>query len=68
MRASPTAALWAPQIEALDRAGHRPIAPDLPGFGEADPIARLETIAGAGHLPSLERPDELNRLLLEFLS
>ena len=31
------------------------------------PDARLETIAGAGHLPSLERPDELNRLLLEFL-
>ena len=31
------------------------------------PGARLETIEGAGHLPSLERPDELNRLLLEFL-
>jgi 3-oxoadipate enol-lactonase len=31
------------------------------------PDARLETIAGAGHLPSLERPDELNALLLEFL-
>jgi pimeloyl-ACP methyl ester carboxylesterase len=31
------------------------------------PGARRETIAGAGHLPSLERPDELNRLLLEFL-
>jgi 3-oxoadipate enol-lactonase len=31
------------------------------------PDARLERIVGAGHLPSLERPDELNRLLLEFL-
>lgn len=31
------------------------------------PNARLETIAGAGHVPSLERPDELNRLLLDFL-
>jgi pimeloyl-ACP methyl ester carboxylesterase len=31
------------------------------------PGARLATIDGAGHLPSLERPDELNRLLLEFL-
>jgi pimeloyl-ACP methyl ester carboxylesterase len=31
------------------------------------PGARLETVEGAGHLPSLERPNELNRLLLEFL-
>jgi pimeloyl-ACP methyl ester carboxylesterase len=31
------------------------------------PRARLEVVEGAGHLPSLERPDELNRLLLEFL-
>ena len=31
------------------------------------PDARLVTIEGAGHLPSLERPDELNRLLLDFL-
>ena len=31
------------------------------------PDARLETIEGAGHLPSLEQPDELNRLLLDFL-
>jgi pimeloyl-ACP methyl ester carboxylesterase len=29
--------------------------------------ARLETIEGAGHLPSIERPAELNRLLLDFL-
>lgn len=27
--------MWAPQIEALAAAGHRPIAPDLPGFGDA---------------------------------
>lgn len=31
------------------------------------PNARLETIEGAGHLPSLERADALNRLLLDFL-
>jgi len=31
------------------------------------PGARLERIEGAGHLPSFERPDELNRLLLDFL-
>ena len=36
------------------------LAAEIPG-------ARLETIGGAGHLPSLERPDELNRFLLEFL-
>lgn len=29
--------------------------------------ARIETIEGAGHLPSLERPSELNELLLDFL-
>ena len=26
--------MWAPQIEALSAAGHRVLAPDLPGFGE----------------------------------
>jgi 3-oxoadipate enol-lactonase len=31
------------------------------------PGARLERVEGAGHLPGLERPDELNRLLLDFL-
>jgi pimeloyl-ACP methyl ester carboxylesterase len=31
------------------------------------PDTRRVAIDGAGHLPSLERPDELNRLLLEFL-
>ena len=36
------------------------LAAEIPG-------ARSETIEGAGHLPSLERPDELNRLLLDFL-
>ena len=31
------------------------------------PGAQRAVIDGAGHLPSLERPEELNRLLLEFL-
>ncbi len=31
------------------------------------PDARSATIEGAGHVPSLERPEELNRLLLDFL-
>lgn len=34
---------------------------------EGIPDARKTVIDGAGHLPSLERPDELNRLLLDFL-
>jgi 3-oxoadipate enol-lactonase len=33
----------------------------------AIPGASLETIEGAGHLTSIEAPDELNRLLLDFL-
>jgi 3-oxoadipate enol-lactonase len=36
------------------------VANEIPG-------AELETIEGAGHLPSIERPTELNRLLLDFL-
>ena len=27
--------MWEPQIEALEAAGHRPIASDLPGFGDS---------------------------------
>jgi 3-oxoadipate enol-lactonase len=36
-------------------------------FAREIPGARLEVIEGAGHLPSLERPEEFDRLLLEFL-
>jgi len=36
------------------------LAAEIPG-------ARLATIEGAGHLPSLERPADLNALLLDFL-
>src|SRR6185437_2894365 len=31
------------------------------------PGARRETIAGAAHVPSMERPDEFDRLVLGFL-
>ena len=34
-RASPTAGCGQPQVEALEAAGHRALAPDLPGFGDA---------------------------------
>jgi 3-oxoadipate enol-lactonase len=37
-------------------------------FAAEIPEARLVTIEGAGHLPSLERPEEFNRLLLDFLA
>ena len=36
-------------------------------LAESSRTRGLTTIEGAGHLPSLERPDELNRLLLDFL-
>lgn len=49
----------AEDVEDIRRAADR-LAAEIPG-------ARLETIVGVGHLPSLERPDEVNRLLLEFL-
>jgi pimeloyl-ACP methyl ester carboxylesterase len=32
------------------------------------PNARLEIVAGAGHLVAVERPDEFDRLLLAFLA
>lgn len=46
----------------------RPELVELAGRVAAElPNAELATIEGAGHLPSLERTDELNRLLLDFL-
>ena len=33
----------------------------------ASPNGRVEVLEGCGHLPSLERPDELNRILTAFL-
>jgi 3-oxoadipate enol-lactonase len=47
-----------------DRVEMRELAVSL---AAALPDAHLETIAGVGHLPSIERPDELNALLLDFL-
>jgi 3-oxoadipate enol-lactonase len=73
-------AVW-PEPSAETRLGELEV-PALLVLGDADrpelvslaerlvrelPDARLETIPGAGHLPSLERPHELNRLLLDFL-
>ena len=37
------------------------------GWRASCPTPGSRRSTGAGHLPSLERPDELNRLLLDFL-
>jgi len=73
-------AAW-PEPPAADRLGDV-TAPTLVVVGSEDvpdilaiaerlaagiPSARREVVDGAGHLPGLERPGELNRLLLEFV-
>jgi pimeloyl-ACP methyl ester carboxylesterase len=37
-------------------------------LSERIPDARLERIANAAHLPSLEQPEAVNRLLVDFLA
>ncbi|MDQ3875563.1 MAG: alpha/beta hydrolase, partial [Actinomycetota bacterium] len=37
-------------------------------IADAAPDGRLVVVEGAGHLPSLERPDEFNSALVEFLA
>ncbi len=56
-----------PTLLVVGDADRRELRPLVERLAAEMPDARLETIAGAGHLPSLERPDELNRLLLDFL-
>jgi pimeloyl-ACP methyl ester carboxylesterase len=36
-------------------------------MSDATPDGRIVTIANAGHLPNLERPDVFNEILLSFL-
>jgi 3-oxoadipate enol-lactonase len=51
-------------VGELDRLEMREIAERL----EAEiPNARRETIAGTAHVPNMERPNEFDRLVLEFL-
>jgi pimeloyl-ACP methyl ester carboxylesterase len=37
-------------------------------YAKALPRARLEIVAGAGHLVDLEKPDDLARLVIDFVS
>jgi 3-oxoadipate enol-lactonase len=47
--------MWAPQLEQLEAAGHRPLAPDLPGFGDASLEAgQLDYVAFAA--AQLDKP------------
>jgi 3-oxoadipate enol-lactonase len=47
--------MWAPQVEALEAAGHRVLAPDLPGFGETPLVPG--TIDNVAHVAALlEQP------------
>jgi pimeloyl-ACP methyl ester carboxylesterase len=44
------------------------IAADVPrALAAAAPASRLEVLEGCGHMPSMERPDEFNRILSAFL-
>jgi pimeloyl-ACP methyl ester carboxylesterase len=37
-------------------------------FASAVPGAQLAVIAGCGHLPNLEKPEEFNQAVIEFLN
>ena len=58
--AVPTLLLWGEQDGITSRADHEKIAQAIAG-------ARLEVIAGAGHLPTLEAPEVTVSLLTDFL-
>jgi pimeloyl-ACP methyl ester carboxylesterase len=45
-----------------------PIATNAALFKKAMPAARLEVLPGVGHLAQMEAPDQVNRLLREFLT
>lgn len=45
-----------------------PVATNAALFKKAMPTARLEILPGIGHLAQMEAPDQVNRLLREFLT
>jgi 3-oxoadipate enol-lactonase len=65
---SPLAELTVPTLVVVgddDKADFQAVARHL---AEQIPKAELVVVEGAGHLVGVDRPDELNRLLLEFLA
>jgi pimeloyl-ACP methyl ester carboxylesterase len=56
----PTLLIWGTQDKAVDPGSAEKLRERLPN-------ATLKWISGAGHLPFEEAPEELNRLVLEFL-
>lgn len=57
---APTLLVWGEQDGITSRAHHEEIA-------DAMPRARLEAIAGAGHLPTIEAPEVVAPLLTDFI-
>ncbi|MGN6525582.1 MAG: alpha/beta fold hydrolase [Burkholderiaceae bacterium] len=57
--ATPTLVAWGEHDRIASPAYGRAFAAAIPG-------ARFETIAGCGHLPQIERPEALRRLLADF--
>jgi pimeloyl-ACP methyl ester carboxylesterase len=58
--AVPTLLVWGEKDGITSRAHHDEIADAIPG-------ARLEVIAGAGHLPTVEAPEVVVPLLTAFV-
>ena len=58
--AVPTLLIWGEKDGITSRAHHDEIAEAIPG-------ARLEVVTGAGHLPTVEKPEVVAALLAEFI-
>jgi pimeloyl-ACP methyl ester carboxylesterase len=60
--------LWEPQVVALVQQGFRCITPDLPGFGESDPLVEATMEAYAEHIEALLDHLELDRAVIGGMS
>jgi len=61
------ASLWHDQVRPLTAAGLRAPPDDVRQAAALIPGARYEEVSGCGHLGPVERPEEITRLLLDFL-